>query len=327
MSLVRKIIFAILITAVITAVIYCIYLKIQNKSEIAKKITSSVILNFQTPKIENIKILFVGDLMFDRGIRYYAEKNGGNEFIFDKISATLKDNDLVVANLEGPITDNLSISAGSTIASKNNYFFTFDKSVAKTLFNENIKLVNLGNNHILNFDQAGLKSTKKYLDEAKVDYFGAPDYPKSISTEIKGVKITFINYNEFSTIGELDQKATLEEIQKAKGFSDIIIIFCHWGNEYQLMQSDSQTNLAHQFIDAGADFVVGSHPHVIQPMEEYKGKRIYYSLGNFIFDQYFDNDVRNGLGVIVKINSEKKQLEFKEIKFYLQSGGQTIIKD
>ncbi|OGZ78500.1 MAG: hypothetical protein A2528_01625 [Candidatus Staskawiczbacteria bacterium RIFOXYD2_FULL_37_9] len=272
------------------------------------------------------RILFVGDLMLDRGIRYYANKNGGNNFIFEKIFLTLSENDLVVANLEGPITDNKSISSGTAPGSANNYFFTFDPGVAKTLFENNIKLVSLGNNHILNFGRGGLAQTKNYLDKANVDYFGAADYPKTISAEINGIKITFINYNEFSEIGELEQKETIEEIEKAKTYSDIIVIYCHWGVEYALTASDSQKNLAHNFINAGADLVIGSHPHVIEPMEIYNGKKIYYSLGNFIFDQYFSEAVRNGLGVAVKINKNTKQLDFSEKYFYLDSNGQTVEK-
>ncbi len=126
----------------------------------------------------HIKILFAGDLMFDLGIRYYAEKGGGNDFIFEKILNLLFNNDLAVVNLEGPITGEKSVSSGTAPGSTNNYFFTFDPSVAKTLSEKNIKLVNLGNNHILNFGSRGLESTKKYLDESSVDYFGAPNGPK-----------------------------------------------------------------------------------------------------------------------------------------------------
>ena len=273
-----------------------------------------------------IKIMFAGDLMFDRGIRYYAGLNGGNDYIFQNISGFLKKNDLNVVNLEGSITNNKSKSAGSAIGSANNYYLTFDPSVAKTLFDQNIKIVSLGNNHILNFGRDGLKQTKSYLDQAHVDYFGAPDYPKSISTKINNVHITFVNYNEFAQMDlEAEQKSTLEEIQKAKGFSDIIFVYCHWGVEYAPNPTAEQIVLAHQFIDAGADAVLGSHPHVTQPLEIYKNKRIYYSLGNFIFDQYFDENVRNSLGVIIKINTRTKQFEFTEQKFYLQSGGQTIL--
>lgn len=274
-----------------------------------------------------VQLLFVGDLMFDRGIRYYAAKNGGNDFIFDKISPELLKNDLVVANLEGPITNNKSVSAGTAPGSTDNYFFTFDPSVAKTLFKQNIRLVDLGNNHILNFGQTGLAQTKNYLDQAHVGYFGAPDYPKSTSEEINGVKITFIGYNEFADLDpEINTLSTGEEIQKAKKFSDIIIVFSHWGVEYSQNPTDEMKNLAHQFIDAGADLVVGAHPHVIEPIEIYNGKRIYYSLGNFIFDQYFNEDVRNGLGVEVKINKKTNQLDFLEKYFYLDSNGQTVEK-
>jgi len=314
-----KIVLLVSIVAVLTATI-C-YLA-QNRQINQRASVAPLIIQ---PK-SYAKILLVGDLMFDRGIRYYAKINSGNYFIFDKISPTLLENDLVVANLEGPITDNKSVSAGTAAGSADNYFFTFDPSLATTLFKENIKIVDLGNNHILNFGREGLASTKNYLDKAGVGYFGAPDYPKSTSTEINGIKVTFISYNEFSALGGAEQQSTVEEIQKVKQFSDIIIVYSHWGEEYSDLPTDAMKSLAHQFIDVGADLVVGSHPHVIEPMETYNGKRIYYSLGNFIFDQYFNEDVRNGLGIVVKINKNKKQLEFEEKKLYLQSGGQTILK-
>ena len=138
-------------------------------------------------------ILFLGDLMFDRYIRQVAEKKG-NEFIFEKVRNLLLENDLVVANLEGPITDNASKSINTQIGEKNHLIFTFDKNLAGTLFGENIKLVNLGNNHILNFGSNGLDSTKKYLSEARVEYFGDGD---TIVKNINGTRIGFVNYNQF----------------------------------------------------------------------------------------------------------------------------------
>ena len=285
------------------------------------------------PKKEKdyVQLLFVGDLMFDRGIRYYAEKGGGNNFVFQKISKMLLNNDLSIANLEGPITDEKSISLGTKAGSANNYFFTFDQSVAKTIFNQNIRLVNLGNNHILNFGSKGLDSTKKYLDEANVGYFGAPGGERSIIKDIGGVKIAFVSYNEFasSDIGA-EQKAVIKEIEKQKLLADIVIVFSHWGVEYSKNPTKAIKELAHQFIDMGADLIIGSHPHVIQPVEQYKDKRIYYSLGNFIFDQHFNEDVRQGLGVVVKINKQDPnsapQLKFEEKSFYLESNGQTIMR-
>lgn len=306
----KKFLFLLIIAVVFTAAIYFI----EN------------IYIFQQDQPQYVKILFVGDLMFDRGIRYSAQKNGDNRFIFNKISHLLLDKDLVVANLEGPVTDEKSVSIAAPFLSEKSYFFTFDPSLAKTLYDENIRLVSLGNNHILNFSNSGLKSTKKYLDEADVGYFGSPDGPRAVTKEINEIKISFISYNEFSNLPNgQEEKDTLEEIKKTKALSDLVIIFNHWGIEYNLAPEERVKDLAHQFVDAGADLVIGSHPHVIQPFEEYKNKRIYYSLGNFIFDQYFDENVRNGLGVEVKVNSKTKELSFLETRFYLDKNGQTTL--
>jgi len=342
----RMAMFSFLIAAVLTAAILSLFwhksgfsiYTVKPTYEISEITAKSEQSNLEQEK-SYVQLLFVGDIMFDRGIRYYAGKNGlpampahagqagGNEFIFDKISPTLLGNDLVVANLEGPITDNKSVSAGTAIGSANNYFFTFDPSWAKTLFQENIRLVDLGNNHILNFGKAGVDSTEKYLDNAGVDYFGAPSGDKSIIKNIGGVKIAFVSYNQFLSSNIADeQKATIAEIEKIKSEADIVVVFSHWGIEYQSLINPPEESLARQFIDAGADLVVGSHPHVIGPIEIYKGKRIYYSLGNFIFDQYFNEDVRNGLGVVVKIDKATKQLDFSEQKFYLQNNGQTLLR-
>jgi len=288
-----------------------------------KNSVTSYVSGFYSEK-KDLQILFTGDLMFDRGIRHYAQKYGSNEFIFDKIYPTLANADLVVSNLEGPITDNASISSGTTPGSTNNYIFTFDKSVAKTLYSENIKLVDLGNNHILNFHTSGLKATENYLQEANVEFFGGND--KSIIKNIEGLKIAFVSYNEFAESTNLEQSQTIAEIQKLKIESDLIIVFSHWGVEYTTEPTEEIKDLAHQFINAGADLIIGSHPHVVQSTEIYNNKKIYYSLGNFVFDQYFDENVRNGLGVILEIDLKTKALNFQDLNFYLQSGGQTILK-
>jgi poly-gamma-glutamate synthesis protein (capsule biosynthesis protein) len=290
-----------------------------------KNSVTSYVSGIFIPK-KDLQILFTGDLMFDRGIRYYADKIGSNEFIFNEIYPILANQDLVVSNLEGPITDNKSMSSGSAVGSANNYIFTFDKSVAKTLYSENIKLVNLGNNHILNFGKTGLASTERYLKEAGVDFFGGPDDDRSIIKKVGDFKIGFISYNEFFGSANLDEAQTIAEIQNLKNKTDLIIVLPHWGIEYTTEPTQEIRDIAHQFINAGADLIIGSHPHVIQSIEDYNGKKIYYSLGNFIFDQYFQENVRNGLGVIVKIDPKTKFLKFEELSFYLQTGGQTVLK-
>jgi poly-gamma-glutamate synthesis protein (capsule biosynthesis protein) len=277
-------------------------------------------------KKDFVKILFLGDLMFDRGIRQSAVKNGNN-FIFKEVFSLLQNNDLVVSNLEGPITKNKSVSLLSKIGSEKNYIFTFEASLAKTLYENNIRLVNLNNNHILNFGQSGLESTKIYLKDNKVEYFGDLNNleQKSIIKEISGIKIAFVSYNQFSP--NIDEKTnTINEIKRLKDLSDIVILYAHWGNEYVFYPDSNMKELAHTFIDLGVDLIVGSHSHTIVKKEQYKEKMIYYSLGNFVFDQYFNEDVRNGLALEVKIDFKTKELKFKEHKLYLDYNGQTILK-
>ncbi len=124
-------------------------------------------------EIQTVTLLFGGDMMFDRSIRTAMRKRG-NDFPLVPLKDLFTQSDIVVANLEGPITDNFSRSEGSVIGSRENYFFTFDPSVAKSLKDAGVGMVNLGNNHILNFNEEGVVQTKKYLEAAEVGYFGAP---------------------------------------------------------------------------------------------------------------------------------------------------------
>jgi poly-gamma-glutamate synthesis protein (capsule biosynthesis protein) len=269
---------------------------------------------------QTVKILFGGDMMFDRHIRQVAEKNGGYGFLFAKIDDLLKSEDLVVANLEGPITSQLSKSVGSRMGEASNYVFTFDPGVADTLKDRNIGVVNLGNNHILNFGKDGLAETRKFLEEAGVEYFGDPSdvSHRQLVKGVGGVRVGFVNYNQFATGGE---EAAFEDIQKIRNMSDILVVYTHWGQEY-VPPRESVRALARRFIDDGADLVIGSHPHVVQESEEYRGKKIYYSLGNFVFDQYFSEETRRGLLVEVSVDAQEKTLSFKEIPVTLDPNGQ-----
>ena len=275
--------------------------------------------------IDQASLLFLGDLMFDRNIRQVALKNG-NDFIFEPLKDWLAQSDLVVANLEGPITQNQSVSVNTLPGEQNNFIFTFDPSLARTLFNKNIKLVSLANNHILNFGEKGLLTTEKFLSESNVEYFGQPQSELAILIkEIGGLKIALVPYNQFIGNSATESVKTLEEIKSLKEKVDLVFVYAHWGQEYLPVAEEKTKRLARQFVEAGADLVIGSHPHVIQDKEEYQGKMIYYSLGNFIFDQYFRPEVKRGLAVKIKINLAEKKMEFEEIHLCLQSNGQTVI--
>jgi poly-gamma-glutamate capsule biosynthesis protein CapA/YwtB (metallophosphatase superfamily) len=271
-----------------------------------------------------VKILFVGDMMFDRYIRQATEKHGGDyNYIFSDIKSDLEQYDLVVGNLEGPITDKQSVSVGTAMDEKRNLVFSFDPAVAGALAENNIGLVSLGNNHILNQGEGGLAETKKYLDEAGVKYFGDTGNNNSEFQirEIRGVKIGFVNYN-YSIAGSF--KKAIGDIGNIRNSVDFVVVCPHWGTEYKTGKpGQSIQEMARKFIDAGADLVIGTHPHVVEASETYKGKRIYYSLGNFIFDQYFSSGTMRGLAVAVEINPADGSMNFQEIPVAMERNGKT----
>lgn len=273
--------------------------------------------------VQPIKILFGGDMMFDRYIRT-AMRRHGDRFPLVSLQEILQDADLVVANLEGPITESASVSETSAFGARENYVFTFPPATAKLLKDEHIDVVSLGNNHILNFKESGVESTKRYLVEAGVGQFGSPlaGDDRVAVRDLGGMKIAFVNYNQFVFQGK--EKA-LEDIARARKEADIVIVYAHWGKEYEPALPGVR-ELAHQFIDAGADALIGSHPHIVQEKEVYSGKTIYYSLGNFVFDQYFEKDTMRGLLVRMSIDPETKVLSFEDIPIVLQTNGQTVVE-
>jgi len=270
-----------------------------------------------------VKVLFAGDMLFDRSIRKAMDANGG-DFIFSCIDDVLKQADFVVANLEGPITDNESVSADSIPGDGNNYTFTFPLETAELLAKHNIKILNLGNNHILNFGASGARSTIDALNAAGVAYFGDPiSHSTYRHQSFFPVVMTFIGYNEFDPIGtQASAAGTVEWVNNAHENREIPIVYTHWGDEYAAASPERIKKLARQFIDAGAKIVIGSHPHVVAEHEIYRGRHIYYSLGNFIFDQYFSDEVRNGLMLLVTFNQFGVQ-DIEEIPIWLETDRRT----
>jgi poly-gamma-glutamate synthesis protein (capsule biosynthesis protein) len=242
-------------------------------------------------------IVFVGDMMFDRSIRATADDKGG-DYLFSCIDETLQQADLVVGNLEGPITASSSVSVGSAVGSPENFTFTFPTTTAALLYRHNIRLVSIGNNHIMNFGQSGLLQTKGYLSEAGIGYFGDPNAAEGdrvARLAIGGVPFAFVNWSDW-TSDKTDH--TVAQIRAEAASGRVVVVYTHWGDEY-VPPPPRVRELAHEMVDAGAAIVIGSHPHIVQEHEVYHGKDIYYSLGNFIFDQYWNDAVSHGLALRV----------------------------
>lgn len=270
------------------------------------------------PQLPEARIIFGGDMMFDRSVRLAAAEEG-DDFILACLAPVLSGVDLVVANLEGPITGEPSVSAGSLIDTPENYTFTFPLSTAALLKRHGFALVNLGNNHIENFGHGGVLSTVQALRAAGVDYFGDPIEQRVARTSIDGIDFAFVNFNQFAQSST--RAKTLEQIESARGAGAIVIVYAHWGDEY-VAANQYQKDLARTFIDAGAEIVIGSHPHVVQEHEQYRGKHIYYSLGNLVFDQYWEEAVRSGLMIQVTF-SRKGVVSIQEIPVTLERDRRT----
>lgn len=270
---------------------------------------------------EPIRLLFGGDMMFDRWIRTQMSRNG-DMYPIEPLRAAFIGADAVIANLEGPITTNVSVSETSAAGEPDNYIFTFDPAVASLLKTFNV-IPSLGNNHILNFKGEGISETEKMLREAGVGFFGSPsgNEGRFLERNFDGYRIAFVNYNEFVWQG---RRKAIEDIGMIRGNTDFIVLYAHWGEEYEPV-TERQKEFAREFIDAGADIVIGSHPHIVQEYEIYKGKEIRYSLGNLVFDQYFRDDTRNGLLLSVSINPETGGYETREIPVIMEMDGQTHI--
>jgi gamma-polyglutamate biosynthesis protein CapA len=237
----------------------------------------------------SVTMTFVGDMMFDRYIREKAEQNG-YDAILTHVQHLLAESDLVFGNLEGPITTFASVSDYRD-SGPNHYKFTFATTVAETLAIHNVSAVTLGNNHIRNFGTEGVAQTKLWLDQAGIGYAGAPDDAYTPWRHNKnGRDIALYAYDPWQN---MDIEALATRIQ-AEATTTIVIVFSHWGEEYETLPNTAQRTAGHKFVEAGADIVVGSHPHVIQSKEFYQGAWIYYSLGNFVFDQYFSKEVQCG---------------------------------
>ncbi len=243
----------------------------------------------ELPKPNPVTITIVGDMMFDRYVRKLMDTHGEG-YPFEKIHLEA---DIVIGNLEGTITKNQSI------AKKDVLRFTFDPKVADLLKENNFTAVSLANNHSRDFGYKGYTTTIDFLKKAGIGYFGDWENNDNLSyiKEIKGRKIEFIGFHEFSYIN-FDR--VLKTI--ASSTADFTIVFPHWGVEYEKEPSTLQKTLARKFIDAGADAVIGAHPHVTQTIEWYKEKPIVYSMGNFIFDQYADTETKKGIMVKITLD-------------------------
>ncbi|EKD64139.1 MAG: hypothetical protein ACD_51C00065G0008 [uncultured bacterium] len=249
------------------------------------------------------EIFLFGDLMLGRYIATLRGKYAESDPTFplshfqEIISTYSEDPEIVAVNLEGPITD-------ETI-SYCDLCFSFKPEVASLIKQQGITMAMLANNHMRNQGENGYEDTRIYLTEAGVNYVGVPNEINELSSyiqEINGIKIGWLGFNEVEAT--LDYTQAISLTKQVAEESDFTIVAIHWGTEYVNTPSSKIQDYGHQFIDAGADVVWGTHPHVIESIENYSDGMIFYSLGNLAFDQYWSAGTQEGLGVMIKIEDK-----------------------
>ncbi|MFF2445734.1 CapA family protein [Neobacillus sp. NPDC058068] len=233
------------------------------------------------PDIETtIKISAAGDFTLgtDESFTYSdsfvktASANGLPYFLEGLENIFLED-DFTTVNLETTLTN-------ATQKAEKTFRFKGDPSYAKILELGGIEAVNLANNHSHDYLEKGYNDTIAALQNQNIGYFG---YDHQYITTIKGIKVGALGYEGWSDTKEIRQKVEQDIKNLRNQGVQLVLIHYHWGNESQYVPNEAQKSLARFTIDSGADLILGHHPHVVQGIEEYNGKFIVYSLGNFMF--------------------------------------------
>lgn len=266
-----------------------------------------------------VVLMFTGDIMLDRGVEYKIMQNKENwKLPFEKIATFLNSADLLFGNLESQISDK-GYNVGSI------YSFRADPKSIETLTFAGFDVVSVANNHSFDYTRTAFEDSMRRLKTAGISYTGGgltkdEAYSPAIR-EVRGVKIAFLGY---TSVGSSSWQATdnrggiawidsqtlnllTEAIAKTKQQADIVVVTLHEGYEYQKTPNDLQKLFASAAIDAGADFFIGHHAHVVQPLEQYNNGWIAYGLGNFLFDQDFSADTKTG--AILKVTLQGKTIK------------------
>ncbi len=283
-------------------------------------------------------VILTGDIMLGRSMDPLTDKNGVN-YPFDDIAKYLKPYPVIFGNLEAPFVDEENMPSVKKYKKKSIYLYVDDR-MADGFLNAGFNVLSLANNHILDYGQEGLLHTMQVLEKKKILYggivkgdLGKPNEP--IIIESNGVRIGFLCYSRVSHKGFKASpknygtipgmyKEIKRDMKNARPKVDILAVYMHWGLEGREVQP-KQVSLARGIIGLGADVVFGSHTHLFQDIEKYKGKYIFYGLGNFIFDMKADISRYSGF---VTLHIKDKKIKSAEVTpLYLTDFRPEVITD
>lgn len=234
-------------------------------------------------------MLIVGDIMLGREVERKMVRSG-SDFPFVGTVDMLKGATIALGNFEA------AIPRTHVETPDFNFSLSVKKEFGEVLASAGFDVVSLANNHANDFGRDDLDHTREVLTKAGIVTFGDPGYVNEFTTTVVAVGSTNVGLIGLHAVDkEIATSSITEAFRTVNDVSDVQIAYVHWGTEYTPLHNAYQQQLAHELIDAGIDAVVGHHPHVVQDIELYDEKPIFYSLGNFIFDQYFSQAVQEGL--------------------------------
>ena len=261
---------------------------------------SAAAQSYKNPGPYSVSLTTTGDLIFWREVADYIDANGGASAMAN-IADMLSQSDLTISNLESPLSDNDS----EPVYDKDVYIIGRPAAI-ESITNSGIDIVSLANNHIMDYTGPALQDTLNALDENGILHAGAgmneAEADKIVETTVNGVSIAFFSWTDIVpdnyvayddqpgvASARLNMNDALKRVREAKETHDVVIVAMHWGIEYQDYIDDyTQRDPAHQLADAGADVILGNHPHVLEGIEFYNGSLIAYAHGNCVFRQAFE---------------------------------------
>ena len=282
---------------------------------------------------DSLKIILTGDILLDRGVRRVIEHHGVDHLFSDGIDSVFRSAQVVVGNLECPAT---KIEAPVF----KRYIFRGEPEWLTVLQKHGITHLNLANNHSIDQGREGLIDTKKNITTAGMTPIGAGENmeeasePVLLASEprniwlVPSLRLALENYAYLTDKPCVSQKpmdSLLSQVYHLRQTDStaVIIVSLHWGGEHTLQPVARQRLDAHQLILAGADAIICHHTHTLQTIETFRGKMIYYSIGNFIFDQ---QKPLNSKACIVSLYITKDSLETETIPVEIRNCVPYLVK-
>jgi poly-gamma-glutamate capsule biosynthesis protein CapA/YwtB (metallophosphatase superfamily) len=237
-------------------------------------------------------LLVTGDVIPARGVAYFAAVRHDYLWPFRPTAAYTANADITYINLEAPLF------AGCPVSPASSFTFCGDPRFVDGLTTMGADVANLANNHLSNYGAAGITSTEQLLNSHGILTSGLG--PVAV-IDVRGIKFGFIGFNGVGRA--IDKEALKAGIARARQQADVVVVQFHWGKEYERQPKpdkavptpDDPVVIGHDAIDWGADIVIGNHPHWYQGIEIYHGKLITYAHGNFVFDQMWSEETREGV--------------------------------